>query len=889
MAEDFRTKNTRLPVSPEDFATGVLQHHAQPSSSAFKHTLTKKIQAALPFARPEGRINPVQQLDSSLAAHEEVVRTLLVGSSEFASPDVVDKAKADAISTHMLRSRTDKDLEDRVDGGDPEAKPWYKQQLYPRRWYDSIMPVNLPFESRETVAQARSRLQVLGDAAAWRTERNARPRELNVRFFGTCIFLLVVLTLALLPVIARIRMEGASSAGCYDPVSYLAENCEVIPYPRLAVYCAVAIILLFKISTLDMTVGPYGALPMGLNPNEGRAPSLRFVKEEGQHTLPRVLSGAVPECEREGIYGYVERFVAIWHGTLGATAIALLILLVDFTKRMQDDYVLRAMTGGALQNGAVILATPGTLDDNSVDLNGCITVTGDTVTLVASEFFGVRNLVLFMFGAILFGFGEMFKLRAVQLWPMKGLIGFDALLRISKPWIWSREVAEVNALANQCADMCWKQLEEVRHRIEEHDEVQSFQKAAKENSDPLIHQKVEELCELTCAAVQELMSAKVKSRNIGLMNRSRILWAAAFQTAGISLWVPASQAELAPCLREFDRWSLVHSLVPSVVDRLELLTFGSICVLVAAFCFLVYMPFIPFNLQSMMVCNPGHWHVDIPALKAAYQNLHPAKYWLSFVVDGLLLIFIGSCVFFGQLGSDWVVPEEDQTWFPLNPWGLWRYQVILYALELIVRWIGSNVMTGRGIVRPSLAEEAAYTAQVQNQLLETMNQVGDAGGPFHDVQNMLGNVSARVRNMVYDSNKATKFESSSESEEGEPVHGWAKLLTKDPSDNNSSMYQPQSLEDGFMTSSPGPSAVQEFIIDNRWLKAQTDGLGYRLSKNMEDHDLTRPVAPWFSSVFGTDHEDGWVQLEDGGFLPSFVNECPVLTVPQDAEAGHIDG
>ncbi|CAE7042110.1 ASPH [Symbiodinium natans] len=54
---------------------------------------------------------------------------------------------------------------------------------------------------------------------------------------------------------------------------------------------------------------------------------------------------------------------------------------------------------------------------------------------------------------------------------------------------------------------------------------------------------------------------------------------------------------------------------------------------------------------------------------------------------------------------------------------------------------------------------------------------------------------------------------------------------------------------------------------------------------MEDHDVTRPVAPWFSVVFGFDEEDGWVKLEDGSYLPSFVNDVPVLTVPQDDEGG----
>eukprot|EP00931_Biecheleriopsis_adriatica_P017120 TRINITY_DN12385_c0_g1_i1.p1 TRINITY_DN12385_c0_g1~~TRINITY_DN12385_c0_g1_i1.p1 ORF type:complete len:897 (+),score=168.57 TRINITY_DN12385_c0_g1_i1:109-2799(+) len=873
-ADDFRTKNTKLPPSSADvFATTVQEYATNPTVAAVKHTASKRAKKALPFLRPAGRINARQQLDKSLQAHEAVVQDLLKGGYDFPSSADIEKAKASSIGLHMMRTATDKELRDRVvDDTANNSLP------FPRRWYDSIIPPwVLPWDHRETVVEAVKRMRVVGDAAAWRTERNARPQESSNRSTGTAVFCCAIVALTVTPVAARLMYSGPVSPECFDPTPSEFAGCTVNPYPVLPVYCAAAIICLFKLSTLDMTVGPYGALPFGLSPEQATAQSLRFVKEPTQHTVPRILSGAVPESEREGVYGYVEMFVAIWHGILGSFAIVMIILFLDFSTRMNGG-VLRAMTGGSLPTGSFIMGKAGILDDSSADISECVTVSMQDIPLVANEFFGIRNLILFMCGAVLFGMGELFKLRAVQLWPAKGYLNMDIILRISKPWIWASEVGEVNKMASMVAEECWKRLEGVRLRIEELDEVQSFQKAAKDRSTPKVHHMVEELRDLTSNTLKLLMDSKTKARNIAQLNRSRILWAAVLQSAAIGLWVPASEAQISPCLRPLERSSFVGQFAQNATDRLELLSFGSICVLIASVCFLAYMPFIPMNLQSMMICNPGHWHFKAPFMKETYESLHPAKYWLPFVVDGLLLIYLGNCIFFGQLGSDWVPPEQDQTWLYVSPWALWKLQIYLYASELTVRWIGSNLITGRGIVRPSLAEEACYTAQVQANLLETIYQVGDVAGPFHDVQQILGSVSAEIRNLALEYNKATKFESSSESEEGEPVHGWAKVLVDD-------LHHPPEVPEAIeIEDGVPPGTVQEFIIDNRWLNASTDGLGYRNSKNMDDHDMSRPVAPWFSSVWGVDMEDGWVRLEDGSYLPSFVGEHPVLTVPQEDEA-----
>lgn len=477
----------------------------------------------------------------------------------------------------------------------------------------------------------------------------------------------------------------------------------------------------------------------------------------------------------------------------------------------------------------------------------------------------------------------------------------DFMSQIAKPWIWNEDVGALNEKASACADECWKQNEGIRIQIEETDTIASFQKAAKRSSEQKIHDLIEELCDLATQAADKLTESMAKQKNIGYLNRARILWSAAFQTAGIALWVPASSVNLFPCLHENRRWSLTQFVVGNAVDQMEIYALGCMCVLLAVLLFLAYMPFVPMDLQSMMASNPEHWHVDLPTVRRIYSNMYPAKHWLGFVVDGLLMVFILSAAVFGQLGSPWVDPPEDRTWLYVNPWALWKVQVGLYVLEISIRWIGTHLITGRGVVRPSLAEDSVYTAMVQAKLLDVLMQVGAVGGPFHDVQNLLGTVSAKLRQQVFESNKATKFESSSESEEGEPLHGWTTMLQMDTAAKTD--YDP---EDPFtlapaqplpeLANSPAAQTVfpdspqaelgvlQEFIVDNRWLKAETDGLGFRNTKNLEDHDFVRPLAPWFSSVFGFDEGDGWVRLEDGSYLPSYVNENPVLTAPMDEEA-----
>mmetsp|Transcript_103541 Transcript_103541/g.267799 ORF Transcript_103541/g.267799 Transcript_103541/m.267799 type:complete len:818 (+) Transcript_103541:48-2501(+) len=75
-------------------------------------------------------------------------------------------------------------------------------------------------------------------------------------------------------------------------------------------------------------------------------------------------------------------------------------------------------------------------------------------------------------------------------------------------------------------------------------------------------------------------------------------------------------------------------------------------------------------------------------------------------------------------------------------------------------------------------------------------------------------------------------------------------------------------------------AERDFAVDNSELQAQSHGLGYRKSKNLEDMN-TDQTALWGSTVRGIDEGDGWVKVQGSGYLPLALNGKVVL-LPQAA-------
>ncbi|CAE7042097.1 ISPD [Symbiodinium natans] len=150
------------------------------------------------------------------------------------------------------------------------------KQRYPRRWYDAIIPFESPWESRPTVGEVRERLEAQTNLAAWRIERKARATEQNSTKAGTIVFWLIVLVLTVAPLLARTTLNGPISPMCFEAES---SECEVVPYPRIAVYCALGIVVLFKACSVDMSCGPWGAMPPMFTPAYGRTSSLDFVQQ----------------------------------------------------------------------------------------------------------------------------------------------------------------------------------------------------------------------------------------------------------------------------------------------------------------------------------------------------------------------------------------------------------------------------------------------------------------------------------------------------------------------------------------------------------------------------------------------------------------------------------
>lgn len=72
-------------------------------------------------------------------------------------------------------------------------------------------------------------------------------------------------------------------------------------------------------------------------------------------------------------------------------------------------------------------------------------------------------------------------------------------------------------------------------------------------------------------------------------------------------------------------------------------------------------------------------------------------------------------------------------------------------------------------------------------------------------------------------------------------------------------------------------AWQEFYVDNTQLKANTPGLGFRMSKQLEDRAKDDSSVPWGSTLMGVDLGDGWVRVQIGRFLPTHLGGVRVLS------------
>lgn len=794
--------------------------------------------------------------------------------------ELVQKCRVGAQMARVLHARKSK-------AGQPQNDSIF------RRVYDSVIPASLDGRRQmrdEDLKQELERLESRCSDKAWQAERKKRRVDEASLRTGTLVFWLIVFVLVVTPLIMRARMKSQLSR-CAPDEDLSECRWEVLPYPRLALWCALAIVTLFKLCSLDMSRGPWGAIPTIFLPNFGRTASQEFVQKEEQHALPRVLTGAVPESQRSGAYGFLERLLAIWHGLLGSYLCGVL-LLMSFSRHMSDNYTLAVLTGEQLQDKTVILAQAGTLDDKTADLSRCLAMQREDVKLVEEEYFGMRNLLLFMLGAVLFGMGELFKLRSVQDSLGKNYVSFESLLRISKPWIWSQKVRQLKGHANALVTQLQKSSPAGDGGETLPLTADASDSAAKQNG------QVDHAAEAFSRNVGETAQSLMHHAgwyNFGQLNFWRVVWAAVFQLAGAALWVPASLPELMPCLHQTSTWSVAQLMVTDAVDISEIISFGSVCALVAIMCLIFALFLIPYELHMYSVLNPFNWPVKIKFLQGLYQataedlaedgsshggKAYQADHWLRLVVDGCFPMVVLVALLFGEMGAPSMYIDPTSGWskeawkydvqdISVNPWALWRIQVGLITAELAVRWIGNTFITGKSRAMPSVPEEAAYAAQVQGMLLEIVHQVADVAGGEYDpdpkMDDMLRDTSHTLRLKVYD-----EYESALERRAFTDREYAAFEMQSAPQDGNSEYRG---------TSAAKP---QEFIVDNRWLKAQTDGLGYRNSPDFQDQDATRPVAPWYSTVYGYDLENGWVEVEGGGYLPAFVGDTPVLTIP-DAE------
>eukprot|EP00434_Breviolum_minutum_P031771 symbB.v1.2.028098.t1/scaffold2943.1/size66754/4 len=286
---------------------------------------------------------------------------------------------------------------------------------------------------------------------------------------------------------------------------------------------------------------------------------------------------------------------------------------MSFSRHMSDNYTLAVLTGEQLQDKTVILAQAGTLDDKTADLSRCLAMQREDVKLVEEEYFGMRNLLLFMLGAVLFGMGELFKLRSIQDSLGKNYVSFESLLRISKPWIWSQKVRQLKGHANALVT----QLQKSSPAGDGGETLPLTADASDSTAKP--NGQVDHAAEAFSRNVGETAQSLMHHAGWCPLNFWRVVWAAVFQLAGAALWVPASLPELMPCLHQTSTWSVAQLMVTDAVDISEIISFGSVCALVAIMCLIFALFLIPYELHMYSVLNPFNWPVKIKFLQGLYQ------------------------------------------------------------------------------------------------------------------------------------------------------------------------------------------------------------------------------------------------------------------------------
>jgi len=80
-------------------------------------------------------------------------------------------------------------------------------------------------------------------------------------------------------------------------------------------------------------------------------------------------------------------------------------------------------------------------------------------------------------------------------------------------------------------------------------------------------------------------------------------------------------------------------------------------------------------------------------------------------------------------------------------------------------------------------------------------------------------------------------------------------------------------------------APTEYLVDNGRLQAGGPGLGYRLSKRVDDRADESEYVPWGGTVEGVDRGGGWVQVGIR-FLPKCLGGLPVLLTREERQREH---
>mmetsp|Transcript_60162 Transcript_60162/g.196527 ORF Transcript_60162/g.196527 Transcript_60162/m.196527 type:complete len:660 (-) Transcript_60162:245-2224(-) len=429
--------------------------------------------------------------------------------------------------------------------------PWSSQQLYPRRWYDSILPINSPWDGRTSMQDETS---TKDEAAVSKARARSRLAFKQLRHRNKMIGICLPTLIVGIPLCQQ-WLNPTELVVCdwsTDRMSRDAGKCLQRPDWRIGFFLTGIAFIVIKLMTID-----FGRHFTQCIPDQLRGVGAAARPRMGS-TICRGHHWAIPATHRRGLLGYVERVIALWH--VVNTPVVVLASLWQYGLKFDTERleVLKAA-------GGLMLVPRGDKDR----IGGAFCCTFDTANELQHRsliFFGPHSMILFMLGACAIVAGEIFKVRPLQrcvlkrLVDLQGLLNHTTSLRRSRFFMMLRD--DVNRL----------RLSEKGNG--DHGRVIVAGEGGEDEGVDALQDVGAKMEKIVTGASEQLHSLfhDEMCAMIHFADRKRLWWTAVLQSFGFVMWMPVALVYTRPCLgvdRGSASWQLFSRFHPQADLHLQ--------------------------------------------------------------------------------------------------------------------------------------------------------------------------------------------------------------------------------------------------------------------------------------------------------------------------------